>query len=89
LDDELGDECRALTLEEDGGEASEPSLSRGQQWIRYLDIETDVETPLHSFNEVFDLPEQSILRKDCAEAVGKSSIEFLSARTSVSGTEVR
>lgn len=72
LDDELVDECKALNLqdEEDLDDVASTGSSRGQKWLRYLDVELEAETPLQNFNEVFDLPEQSILRKDCAEAVG-------------------
>ncbi|CAG0913157.1 unnamed protein product [Notodromas monacha] len=66
-EDELVDEINALTVEDLNNECS----TRLMKWMNYLDVDPTMETELHTFPEVFDLPEQSQLRKDCAEAVEK------------------
>ena len=47
-----------------------PSSLRPDAWQACLDV-TDRGNQLIHFNEVFDLPEQNIIREDCQQFVGK------------------
>lgn len=47
-----------------------PANLRPDVWQACLDV-TNRGNQLIHFNEIFDLPEQNLIRKDCQELVGK------------------
>lgn len=52
-----------------------PAILRPDVWQACLYV-TDRGDQLSQFNEVFDLPEQNIIREDCQQLVGKCAEEI-------------
>jgi TBC1 domain family member 23 len=54
-----------------------PANLRPDVWLACLYV-TDRGDQLSQFNEVFDLPEQNIIREDCQQLVGKCLESYVS-----------
>lgn len=67
LDDHL---CCASTIYEICKGKSIPASLRAEVWQVCLDVQ-DKGNQLILFNEIYDLPEQNVLRDDCQQFVGK------------------
>jgi hypothetical protein len=53
-----------------------PDFLRAEVWQICLQVQ-DKGNQLVLFNEIFDLPEQNILREDCQQFVGRCTTEML------------
>jgi hypothetical protein len=53
-----------------------PDFLRAEVWQTCLQVQ-DKGNQLVLFNEIFDLPEQNILREDCQQFVGRCFTEML------------